>query len=223
MRFTLLDVSVPCEVWLAFLDEPPSAAVACLSVEERERAARFVFEDDRRRYQLSHAALRMRLGHHLGQPPELLRFVQGPAGKPMLADGDGDGDGARCAFNLSHSGDVAAIAIAPHGELGIDIECQRVVGDAQAIVDRHFAPAEREAWHALAPMQRDAAFLRCWTRKEACIKALGSGLSTPLHEVDAGLDGGPRSVRIATSAGAVLKVTSFEHGSGVLGAVAWLD
>ena len=193
MRFTLLDVSAPCEVWLAFLDEQPSSIVECLSVEERERAARFVFEDDRRRYRLAHAALRVRLGRYLGQPPELLRFAQGPAGKPTLAD-DHD-DGARCAFNLSHSADVAAIAIAPRGELGIDIECQRVVGDSQAIVDRHFTPAEREAWHALAPMQRDAAFLRCWTRKEACIKALGSGLSTPLHEVDAGLDSGPRSVR----------------------------
>jgi len=217
MRFTLLDVKAPCEVWLAFLEEPAASPVDCLSMQERERAARFVFEDDRRRYRLSHVALRVRLGGYLGSAPESLRFVAGPGGKPIIADH------AQCAFNLSHSGDVAAIAIAPRGDIGIDIECARAVADAQAIVERHFAPAERQAWHALAPAQRDAAFLRGWTRKEACIKALGSGLATALHEVDAGFGREARSVRIGSGTQARhASVISFEH-DGVIGAVAWLD
>jgi 4'-phosphopantetheinyl transferase len=206
-------------LWRVDLGQAPGeAAVATLSAAERARAARFVFERDRRRYLAAHVALRRLLAEATGIAASELVFQEGPFGKPHLPDP------AAPSFNLSHSGDVALIGIGPPGvEIGVDVEVRRTMSDALELAERHFAPAEIDALRSTPPDQRDHAFLRGWTRKEACLKAIGSGLSIAPHTFDAGLAPAARAVAIPTPASAAaVNVISLPGDSGIIGAVAVL-
>ncbi len=195
---------------------PDEAAVATLSLAEQARAGRFVFERDRRRYLAAHVALRSLLAAAVGAAASALAFGEGPFGKPYLAGA------AAPSFNMSHSGDAALIGIGPPGiEIGVDLEVLRTMSDALELAQRHFAPAEIAALRAIPPGGRDQAFLRGWTRKEACLKAIGSGLSIAPHTFDAGIDLPERTVSIAMPEGAaVVRVVSSSHHADIVSAVA---
>jgi 4'-phosphopantetheinyl transferase len=170
------------EVLIVRLQIDPAAelapALGILDEEERARASRFVREDDRRRFVLSHSELRRRLGTLLERAPGELRFEAGAHGKPRLRGAGGD-----VRFSLSHSGDYVLIGIARGREVGVDIECRREV-DALALARRFFARTESARLEGLDPGTRTAAFFRIWTRKESFVKATGLGFSFPLHSVD---------------------------------------
>jgi 4'-phosphopantetheinyl transferase len=195
---------------------PSEAAVAALSAAERARAGRFVFDRDRRRYLAAHVALRRLLAEATGIAASDLVFDEGPHGKPYLPDP------AAPSFNLSHSGDVALIGIGPPGlEIGVDVELRRTMSDALQLAERHFAPAEIDALRSTPPDQCDHAFLRAWTRKEACLKAIGSGLSIAPHTFDAGIAAAERVVSIATPQGLrTVRVQSRMDDDGEISAVA---
>lgn len=170
-------------VWCVPLDPPEEEVRRCaalLSPDEQARAARFRFEKHRREFTVGRGMLRTLLGRYLDADPRRLEFGYGPHGKPVLASG-----GLR--FNLSHSGSLALYAVARERELGVDIEEHRPLDDAEQIAERFFSRAENEAFRALPPELRNEAFFLCWTRKEAYIKAIGEGLSLPLHEFDVSL------------------------------------
>src|SRR5688572_19396774 len=128
MSSTPLSTSSPDALqglWLHDLRPAPGPHdIACLSRAEVARASRFLRERDRRRYLAARCALRQRLAQHLGVPAGTLRFVEGPEGKPSLADAP------HCHFNLSHSEDLALLGIGVHCEIGVDIEVLRPVDDA---------------------------------------------------------------------------------------------
>ena len=181
-------------VWSADLDRLPEAELGeALSADERERARRFRFDRDRRRFTTARGLLRRLLGRYLGRDPAGLRFAYGPRGKPSL----GEGHGLR--FNVSHSGGLALLAFAWDRELGVDVEEEREVREAADIARRYFSPREEEELRRLREDQRQAAFFRCWTRKEAFIKATGDGLSRPLDAFDVTLRPGEpaRLLRVA--------------------------
>jgi 4'-phosphopantetheinyl transferase len=181
-------------LWLVDLaDWPAEPAQACLSMQERERAGRFRFEADRRRHVAAHVALRDRLARHLGCSPADLRFEAGPFGKPFLA-----GLSSAWHFNLSHSADLALVALCEGLEVGVDLEVLRAVDDAPALASTVFGPGEQQALQQVAGPARDRAFLQGWTRKEACLKALGTGFSLSPQIFEAGLGDGPAEVRIET-------------------------
>jgi 4'-phosphopantetheinyl transferase len=100
-------------------------------------------------------------------------------GKPSLRATPG-ADSLR--FNVSNTADVAVVAVAQELDLGVDVEQVRHLEDARALAHRFFAAAERAALDSLPAAELDAAFFRCWTRKEAVLKALGSGLAWPLNQ-----------------------------------------
>jgi len=157
-------------VWyvdLAVETETQRRLTAGLSEDERARAARFVFARDCRRFVVARSALRALLAEYLDVPAAALRFAYGPHGKPAL-----DGDQAALGFNLSHSGEVAVVAMGWERALGIDVEQWRPLPDLGA--------EERAVLDALPASEQPAAFFRCWTRKEAFIKATGEGLAHPL-------------------------------------------
>lgn len=146
---------------------------------EREKADAFHFDRDRRSYIVAHAAQRRILAGYLDRDPRELQFRAGPYDKPYLADGGPE-------FNLSHSGDLALLAVAGL-EVGVDVERERDFGDAHAMADiarSQFAPAEFEAWSALPESLRTRGFFLAWSRKEAFIKAIGLGLNQPLDEFE---------------------------------------
>ncbi len=216
-----LNAPNPFELWLFGLQEaPPPEQIASLSAAEHARAARFVFERDRRRYLAAHAGLRQLLAARTGVPAAALVFDEGPFGKPSLAHP------SRCAFNMSHSEDVAVVALADAdvGEIGVDVEMLRAMSDVSALARQNFSAAENDELSATAAQDQSLAFLLGWTRKEACLKAIGSGLSIAPNIFTAGLDMGSRIVQIATPAGmASVWVQSFRHGADVVGSLARIE
>jgi 4'-phosphopantetheinyl transferase len=159
----------------------PERLAACLNEEERHRAARFVREPDRRQFTVSHAALRMILGAYLQCPPECVGLSVAAGGKPVLASPTA----TPCLhFNLSHSDQLALIAVALDKAVGVDVERIRTLDDMAGLVARYFSPGERIAWQAAPESDRQSAFFRCWTRKEAYLKAQGIGLYGTLERFE---------------------------------------
>ncbi len=166
-------------VWAVPLGGDPEPFAGLLSAAERDRLGRFRFADHRRRFQIGHGSLRWILAGYLGAEPAAIEFTAGPRGKPYLRDGG-------LFFNLSHSGKLALIAVA-RVEVGVDVEKVRRLESLTEIARRHFAPREFAALDALDGAARELAFYRCWTRKEAYIKALGEGLAMSLDSFEVSL------------------------------------
>jgi 4'-phosphopantetheinyl transferase len=162
-------------VWTACLDDLSEAALrAPLPADERARAGRFHFERDQRRFVAGRGLLRVLLGRYLEADPASLRFGYGPQGKPFLEEyGD-------LRFNVSHSGGLALLAFTHGREVGVDVERERPLPEWKDIAGRYFSAWEATELGRLPADERGAAFFRCWTRKEAFIKATGEGLSRPL-------------------------------------------
>lgn len=161
------------------LDDPSLDLAACRAVlhpDEHERAARFRFDVDRDRFVRGRAFLRESVGRAIGRPPESLDLVTNAQGKPALADAGDTG----VWFNLAHSGAHAVIVLGPVEQLGVDVEVVRPGFADDEIAERFFAPSEVVELRALPADQQADAFFRCWTRKEAYIKARGGGLHIPL-------------------------------------------
>jgi 4'-phosphopantetheinyl transferase len=148
---------------------------------ERQRAGRFRFERDRRRFIVARARLRELLAARLDVKPQAIELAYGKNGKPGLAQRYAD-SGWR--FNVAHCDDVAVYAFSRGSDVGIDIEAIRAIPEADDIAARFFSRREYAAYSALAPRDRPLGFLQCWTRKEALAKALGNGLSMPIEELD---------------------------------------
>jgi len=166
--------------------------LALLDDSERARAARFRFERDRVRFVAAHAQARRLLGRHLGLDPAGLRLATTAHGKPILAltagaPGGGQAGEGAVAFNLTHSGPVGYLAVAACS-VGIDLEQQRPFDDLQSLIDNYCSPAEIAALAGLPPASRAAGFLNVWTRKEAALKAWGTGIgAVPLDALHVGL------------------------------------
>jgi 4'-phosphopantetheinyl transferase len=175
-------------VWAVPLHGDADRFGSVLSAAEQQRLQRFHFADHRRRFQIGHGALRTILAGYTGTPAPKLEFRQGPRGKPYLASPAGP------FFNLSHSGKLALVGVS-QTELGLDVEKVRHLESLTEIARKHFSPVEFDALSALQGEQRELAFYRCWTRKEAYIKALGEGLSMPLDSFDVSLCEQPRFLR----------------------------
>jgi 4'-phosphopantetheinyl transferase len=164
------------EVWQAALAQPPElvgSLEAMLSDDERDRASRLTAAP---RWIVARAALRIVLAGHLGLHPRDVEFAAGPHGKPELI-------GSALRFNLSHSGDLALIALTENAEVGIDVE--RTSRRSKA-VERTLTEGERAT---LDETDRHTALLRIWCRKEALAKALGGGLGWAPETFDTTLPG----------------------------------
>ncbi len=164
-----------------------------LSADELTRAARFHFDRDRQHYTATRALLRIILGSFLGDDPASLAFRYSDKGKPSLAAA---GNGVE--FNVSHSGTIALLAFARGRLLGVDVEKIREDFDASALAERFFSENEQQQLSAIAQEEKFNGFFRCWTRKEAYIKAIGTGLSLPLDQFDVSLRPGEEDALLAT-------------------------
>jgi 4'-phosphopantetheinyl transferase len=154
---------------------------ALLSAEERARAARFRFPELRTAFVAGRGVQREILSRYTGVPPREIRYRESAYGKPEL---DGEGAAAGIRFNASNSGDLALYAVTLRREIGVDLERLKPMPDGLDIARGFFSAPENEVFAALPAEARDLAFFRCWTRKEAYIKAVGEGLSMPLDRFD---------------------------------------
>ena len=188
-------------VWLMDLDFPALSDAAMdvlLSDEEAVRCAAFAFPLLQKRFRAAHAQMREVLSPYAAMPAAALKFDKGAEGKPFLC---GESKPSPI-FNLSHSGNLAMLAIARSGDLGVDIEEQRKTDDLDSLAESVFAPSEYAAYQCLPEHQRVDAFFKCWTRKEAVIKADGRGLGMKLDSFVVPVEPGVRPY-VAFEAGAV--------------------
>jgi 4'-phosphopantetheinyl transferase len=148
-----------------------------LAADERARAERFRADDARRRFVTARAALRRLLGEYLGVPPNEVAFDYDMNGKPRLHHSAASSD---LRFNLAHSGELALVAVTRGCEVGVDVERLREVRHWQEIAERYFHRREVAQIAALPHAEQRAAFLHCWTGKEAVLKALSTGVTRSL-------------------------------------------
>jgi phosphopantetheine--protein transferase-like protein len=178
------------DVWRAALDDAPAGMVrtlqALLSSDERERARRFFFERDRRRFVVARGTLRRLLAGYLDCAPAEIAFSYGPNGKPALPPATPGA--APLHFNVAHSDGLALYAFTRVGEIGVDVERIRDIPDWESIAELSFSRHELARLRACPPPQRREEFFRAWTRQEAVLKALGTGLAgcTPGAATDTG-------------------------------------
>jgi 4'-phosphopantetheinyl transferase len=189
-----------------------------LSPDELARAARFHFDRDRQTYTATRALLRTFLAGYLGSKPTDLVFHYSDKDKPSL-----ELSGDRLEFNVSHSGRRALLAFARRRSVGVDVEHIRDDFDPQALAHRFFSVLEQRALATLEPEDRYAGFFRCWTRKEAYIKAVGTGLSLPLDQFDVSLrpgeENGLLSTRPDAAEAAVWSLREVQAGEGYAAAL----
>jgi 4'-phosphopantetheinyl transferase len=214
-------------VWLASLDAPPvdlESLSGTLSAEEHARASRFVFERDRRRFVTARGLLRQVVGSAQNVAAADVELVYGSNGRPAVAEP------IPIAFNLSHSQDLVAIAIA-HGEtnmhLGVDIECPRAISNLEDVARSVYQESEMAALLACCPGdERLASFHRLWTRKEACMKATGAGFSLSPLRFCVNADAVTQTVRLPAHDqapnGGFVEIRDLESRARVAGAVAYV-
>lgn len=206
------------QCWSVRLDVPPhtvAALAATLSADERSRSERLRFERDRRRFVVAHGALRDLLGRYVGTDPGRIRFVCNSFGKPELHPDFG----GRVTFNLAHSADLALIAIARDARVGVDVESieGREESNDADVARSFFSATEVDALSRVPTQLYGEAFLRCWTMKEACVKASGEGLTIPLpsFSVPITTDSTPAPVRCGR-----WSLSSLQPAPGYIGALA---
>jgi 4'-phosphopantetheinyl transferase len=192
------------------------ACLALLSSEERSRAERLRNPAHRRRYISAHSAGRRILAAYLGCGPEQVRLVREPGGKPVLAPCHG----GRLAFSVSRSANLALCAVASNIRLGIDIEQMDLRLDSATLEKLTCSASESALLAEAEPSCRLPLWYRCWTRKEAYLKARGVGLAEPLDAFSVLQQDMARPVTLVDQAGANWTISSFEPAFGYVAAVA---
>jgi 4'-phosphopantetheinyl transferase len=182
-------------IWTRPLEVPAQLQEACfelLSIEERERAARYRVPRPRTDFIVTRGTLRLLLAGYLGMAPQELSFRYSEHGKPLI---DGPSD---LRFNVSHTDGLALLGFVRTRAIGVDVEKITASPDARKLAERFFSVRERQFLEKLSGDDLHAAFFRCWTRKEAYVKARGEGLSLPLHEFDVSVAAGESHALLAT-------------------------
>ncbi|CAG1014533.1 4'-phosphopantetheinyl transferase [Anaerolineae bacterium] len=169
-------------LWHGALDDPRFAALpSLLSRDEQVRAARYLDPLVGRRFAVGRGLLRLTLGHYLKLPPNSLIFEGGGQSKPRLNDPLG---ASNLEFNLSHSNGMILIGVAQGRQVGVDLEYIRPIDQPLKLAKRFFSPAEAAKLARIPESDQQVGFFRCWTYKEAYIKARGGGMSIPLDSFE---------------------------------------
>lgn len=194
---------------------------AVLSPPETARAQRLRFERDRDRFVVGRGTLRKLLALYLGIRSDLIVFETNRHGKPSLSK---ESSPQPLRFNLSHTGGQAVVGFALEHEIGVDIELIRQMHEISNIVERFFSPTEKAAFALLSEDQKETAFFRTWTRKEAYLKGIGLGLFKALDVFDVPVSPGRNEMLhrlyVDLEPETSWTMRDFDAGLGIVGAVA---
>jgi 4'-phosphopantetheinyl transferase len=161
-------------VWSAWLDQSAeftSMLASTLALDEKTRAARFRFEQERRRYLTGRGFLRRILAHYTNTTPESLTFRYGTEGKPELDSTH------ELAFNLSHTGKLLVIAVTNLSAVGIDVERLCRIASMDRIADNYFTKPEQQRLFKCDSTEQRRVFFEIWTMKEAALKRDGRSVA----------------------------------------------
>jgi 4'-phosphopantetheinyl transferase len=208
----LLDTDI--HVWTVDLNLNPQQVGEFnqfLTVQERQRAAKFINPLHGSRWTVARGYLRQMLSQYLDLTPAEIVFSYGQQGKPAVEGND-------LQFNLSHSGDRAVYAISAKDPVGIDLEYIHPL-PATDLVDRFFSANEQAIFHRLPVSLQQAAFFHAWTQKEAYLKACGTGLSTPLDQIEVSIDPRTPAAIISAPIAGIWQIQQLEIAPEYAGAI----
>lgn len=220
-----------CHVWSLPTDQVPPVLLGLLDADERQRYDRFLVADAKALYLAAHVLVRLVLAAQTGRDPAALRFAAsckgcgGAHGKPRLLDA-----GAPLEFSLSHSGQLAVVAVS-HGTEGavpVGVDVERVAERTTGLPEAVLTPAERAELARLPAADQSAGLIRYWARKEAVLKATGDGLSVGPRRLSVSApDRPPRlldwSAKVELAGGLdAVYLSDLDFGPGYRGAVATL-
>ena len=171
-------------LWSSLLDQPNDIInrfCTILSKEEKDRINKYKFKSLRDRHTVSKGLLKSLISNYLNIKTEEINFVQNEYGKPSLHPELNEID---LQFNVSHSEHLGMFAFTTGQELGIDVESIQETPNLNEIVDMCFSDFEKEWFYKSEPGLQKELFYKVWTGKEAFIKAIGTGLSFPLKEIE---------------------------------------
>jgi len=171
-------------LWSSLLDQPDDIINyfwTILSNEEKDRIDKFKFKSLRERHTVSKGLLKSFIANYLNIETEEINFVQNEYGKPSLQP---ELNEVNLQFNVSHSEQLGMFAFTTGKELGIDVELIQEIPNLNQIVDICFSEFEKDWFYKSDPNQQKELFYKVWTGKEAFIKAIGTGLSFPLNEIE---------------------------------------
>jgi 4'-phosphopantetheinyl transferase len=206
----------PCKIdlWTWPLEVGPGELArlrALLSEDEVERADRLVMERDRIHFVAARGRLRGLLAEYCSTRPQDLTFAYSEHGKPSLRSAP--------KFNLSHSNALAALAVTKDHDVGLDVEAMRTI--KENLARDNFSPNEQRELATLSAHDRMAGFFRCWTRKEAVIKATGEGFARDLMSFDVSLSReDPRLLRLDGDDPSAWRLVHLDLQAGYVGAIA---
>ncbi len=169
-------------LWVIPLDgtnRPLEDFRSILSNEEKEQWERFSFSDLQRRYAIAHVRMREIISDYIKIKPSDITFTTNVFEKPFLVEANGL---SNIYFNLSHSHDIAVLAITQSRKVGVDVERLKPLNDYMKIAGRYFSPGEINALKQMKGRRACQAFIQLWAGKEAFIKAHGEGISLPLNQ-----------------------------------------
>ncbi len=179
-------------IWKSSLDvqEKKMAELSkILSPDEIERAGRFHFDRDKRRFIAGRGMLREILARYIDKKSEDIKFTYTSRGKPQIDDG---AEAGRISFSLSHSHELVLYAFTRDHPIGVDVERARSIEDVEGLARRFFSEREYRLVNASSGAKKQEMFFTIWTIKEAYLKATGEGLSG-LEDIEVSLspDGVP--------------------------------
>ena len=181
-------LSLPENVVHVWRAELSTVSLEFLSADERQKAAQFHFDKNRNQYVAARGVLRQLVGRYENTPPGGIQFTYNSFGKPGL-------EHSSLRFNASHSGSLGLFAFVRNRNIGVDLERIRADLATREIAAQFFSQEEVAALRQVPAESHTAAFFACWTRKEAFIKAHGSGLSLPLDKFVVSMDAPARLLR----------------------------
>jgi 4'-phosphopantetheinyl transferase len=164
-------------VWMgqrADVSETSLELDAVLTDDEKIRRDRFRRRPDQQRFAAGRAWLRVLLGKYLGLPPRQVDLRLGDHGKPYVKHGRRT---LAVHFNVAHSGDLILLVFHARWEIGVDVEQITSDQNWDGVARQLYSAAQYTAWAALEANTRLQSFYEEWTRREAGLKALGSGFA----------------------------------------------
>jgi 4'-phosphopantetheinyl transferase len=157
-------------VWKIDLEsDMTTEEMAIISDEEKKKVGRLRTLTGRRHALTMRVRLRQLLSRYLRLEPHDVTFSFGEFGKPYV-------NNSSVFFNLSHSGNIALVAISLCEDVGIDIEYWRTIDNIDGLVKRNFSDTEKRQWLSVDKEQQEEKFFNLWSCKESFIKATGRGL-----------------------------------------------
>jgi 4'-phosphopantetheinyl transferase len=175
-------------LWRRKLESPDQEIQTLFNIlneEEKIKAKRFVFEKHQRRFIVARSTLKIILSNYLKIAPNQIGLKYSSRGKPTLIK---DINPDKLEFNVSHSEELAIYGITRDRLIGVDVEYNRAMGDAEQLAKRFFCPQEYEIIRSLNSPEKEQTFFQLWTAKEAYLKATGEGISGGLDQIVVSLE-----------------------------------